>query len=353
MSLNRTVENVYLRQDALQLTRKHLWPLIGLALLFNIVTNTTTRALTSLCNDIMYNEIDALTRAMNYYTNATTHTSLDPVVMALRNLLLSPKYLFCNLLYAVVAGLVFSGLTLGRCREYLDAARGGVVSPKAVFSLMRYSFKGWRLFLLCVFKVALWALPGLITFGLACALIAGTESTAGLVLLWLGFILIFALTIPAYLRYSLAAYVLCDEPENGVIASLRLSKALMKGRKWQYFKLLMPTILKALGMVFLLTLLLEVFIIFLGAANTTITLAVETLLLSTGSIYFVLQLQMLQAVFFEKVRWPDPAQKPAAPVSYWLQDHSDAAKSPEQPVGSPDIPETDTKENKHEDEPIC
>lgn len=358
MSIERTVENVYLRQDAVALTRKHFWPLVGLTILFNLVANITTQALTSLCDDVMYTELHALTQASNYYHNAKSLTSYEPVAAAAKNLLTSPKFLFCNLLFMVVAGLIYAGLTLGHCRERLDAVRGSVVQPKGVFSLMRYAFKGWRLYLLSLLKVILWALPGLAVLCTSWALIAASSFEAGFVFLLLGLALIIALTLPAGLRYSLAAYVLSDEPDGGVIASLRLSKTLMKGRIWQRFKLVLPFELKVIGMSLLVTALFELIITALGLPYSNTASNIETILIYAGTIYFALQGQMAKAAFYEKVRWPNPEDKPAKPVSYWLQDHS-APASPdlpeEAPAASPEdtVPANNEKKEKTNEKPVC
>ncbi len=355
MSIERTVENVYLRQDAVTLTRRHFWPLVGLTILFNLVVNIATQALTSLCDDVMYTEIQALTQAMNYYQNSKILTSYEPVTAAAKNLLTSPKFLLCNLLYIVVTGLLYAGLTLGHCRERLDAVRGSVVRPKGVFSLMRYAFKGWRLYLLSLLKVALWALPGLIVIFIAGVSLSAAFSASGMALLWLGLGLIFALTIPAGLRYSLAAYVLCDEPDGGVIASLRLSKSLMKGRIWQRFKLVLPFELKVVGMILLISALFELTITALGLTYNNTVSNIETILLNAGIIYFTLQGQMTKAAFYEKVRWPNPEDKPAKPVSYWLQDHSTPALPEESPADSPEdtVPENTEEKEKTNEEPVC
>lgn len=358
MSIERTVENVYLRQDAVTLTRKHFWPLVGLTVLFNLVVNIATKALTSLCDDMMYAEIQALTQALNYYHNSKILTSYAPVTAAAKNLLTSPKFLICNALYIVVAGLVYAGLTLGHCRERLDAVRGSVVRPKGVFALMRYAFKGWRLYLLSLLKVALWALPGLSVLCASWALIAASTFEAGLIFLWLGLALIFVLTIPAGLRYSLAAYILSDEPDSGVIASLRLSKTLMKGRIWQRFKLVLPFDFKVIGMSLLITALFELTLSALGLPYSNTASNIESILLSAGTIYFVLQGQMTKAAFYEKVRWPNPEDKPAKPISYWLQDHSTppATALPEEASAtSPEDrePENTKEKEKTNEEPVC
>lgn len=358
MSIERTVENVYLRQDAVKLTRKHFWRLVVLTILFNLFVNITTQALTSLCDDVMYTEIQALTQALNYYHNSKILTSYEPVAAAAKALLTSPKFLFCNLLFMVVSGLVYAGLTLGYCRERLDAVRGSIIQPKGVFSLMRYAFKGWCLYLLSLLKVILWALPGLAVLCTSWALIATSSFESGFVFLWLGLALIIALTIPAGLRYSLSAYVLSDEPDGGIIASLRLSKTLMKGRIWQRFKLVLPFHLKVLGIFLLISALFELVMAVLGltyGAGISIT---EYLLCSAGTIYFSLQGQMAKAAFYEKVRWPNPEDKPTKPTSYWLQDHS-APASPdlpeEAPVASPEDrdPENTEEKEKNNEEPVC
>ena len=48
---------------------------------------------------------------------------------------------------------------------------------------------------------------------------------------------LFAVIIIISLRYALAPYLLADRPDDGPTAPIRRSAALMRGRKWQLFKL--------------------------------------------------------------------------------------------------------------------
>ena len=67
---------------------------------------------------------------------------------------------------------------------------------------------------------------------------------------------------------------------------------------------------------------------------------------------------MTKAAFYEKLRWPNPEDKPAKPISYWLQDHATppATALPEEaPATSPEDrePENTEEKEKTNEEPVC
>ena len=146
MSIELTVENVYLRQDAVQKTRKHFWRLLGMMLVIFIFTWLYDTALTTQGDRITQAETQAVLDAVASYAASERMTSSEPVINALINLFVSPGFLLFNLLYIVITGIVTNGLTLGRHAQILAVAAWDE-KPKVLgsFCRMRYCFKAWRL----------------------------------------------------------------------------------------------------------------------------------------------------------------------------------------------------------------
>ena len=93
----------------------------------------------------------------------------------------------------------------------------------------------------------LWSLLGMVPAGLF--LLAGVVMESYPLMMFSTFLVLpgSLLGIMASYRYRLATYFLLDDPDMGVLASLRESKEVMIGRKWQLF----VTDLSFLGWVFL------------------------------------------------------------------------------------------------------
>ena len=136
------------------------------------------------------------------------------------------------------AMLVTPVLSLGKCKYYLDRARGEDPSVwQGLFGYLRYFLKAFGVYALYVLKVILWGLisiPVVLVLTLTGAL-TGT----------FGSLLIFASLIPAflaYLRYFPAPWFLAEKPEEGVRAALRRSKEWMKDKKKNLFLVLISFI---------------------------------------------------------------------------------------------------------------
>lgn len=141
-----------------------------------------------------------------------------------------------SLVLSLLSLLVTPVLGLGLLNAILTLMRGGTVTVGNVLSHRNYFIRATLLTLWLAVKMLLWALPGM-----ALIILSVVVGGAGFVLLNLaGFLLLTALPIMAYYRYALATVVQADEPETGVMACVRRSKAVMQGRKLQLFMLELP-----------------------------------------------------------------------------------------------------------------
>lgn len=354
MSVNQTVENVYIRQTAVQLTRKHFWRLLGIAVIVYAINALLQYLVTLLGDALMLPESQTLLTTMEQYLQSEQLTSSQPARDALITLLTSPKFLLYNLFSSVVISLVASGLSLGQQQQMLQTARGCTPQLLGTFGRMKYFLKGFGLELFVLLKTFLWMLPGLVLI-FADAMLWQDSYSEILALLGIG--LMIGLVVPAILRYSLAQIALADDPTRGIRECVALSKGWMAGRKWQYFKLDIPVLLKAMGVIFLVSF---IGVLVLGAAGLTENAAaaeIFTWVIAVSTVYFDLQMLLLPALFYLK------RLEPAAdvPVSHWLRDHlatdiaepspdeTTAKDSPAEDAAESEFPETnDEKENPNE-----
>ena len=348
MSVKQTVENVYLRQDAVQLTRSHFWRLLGMTLLLFGLTAALHQMLTLLGNTLLAAEIRALSDATEQYASSSRMTSYEPVSAAARAIVTSPKFLLMNLLWFIVTGLFSGGLRLGYNLQLIDTGRGGVPRVLGIFSRMRFCLKAWGLDLWTGLKIVLWLLPGIGVILLGAELALYNLDTLGTVLIYAGIILLFVLVIQASLRYSQAAFILADEPDRRIRDCVQFSAGLMKGRKGQFFKLCVPPLLKAAGLMLAVSLVGSLVLVALGLYESYAAAEILGVVAAVSIVYFLLQLEMVCALFYLKLREPAPD----VPVSYWLREHpvDDAADDSPSDTPADTSPNTDeeAKENEHE-----
>ena len=281
---NLTVENVYIRHNAKLLTNKHFWKLLGMTLIIAAIVFGLV----------------AVGMALLMLNGESTDISIAMV---------------CYLLLMLIVTLLTSGLTLGYIQALLALCRGEEVSVSQVFSRMGQCFKAFRLSLWVGLKIMLWALPlyaiiGFVGFGIA---VAGdpnaaelTNATAQITLMVLPLVALVGvatLVIPAALRYMLSTYVLADKPDTGVRACVHESKAMMKGHKWQAFKLVIPMIL----MVYLIMIAIMIVLVIgstVFAETSPVALAVLGVVLGlvmmvTGLIY-AMRMTLAYCLFYLK-----------------------------------------------------
>ena len=147
------------------------------------------------------------------------------------------------LLFSALALLIAPALTMGMHHYMIDLLRGQADGVASVFDRLRWFLKAIGLNLLVAMKAFLWAVPGMavVIGGSAAAVTMADDVAAALrtmfTIMSAGYILMMVLMIAAMLRYAMAMFVLADQPETGLLACIRRSKEIMKGRKTQLFAL--------------------------------------------------------------------------------------------------------------------
>lgn len=272
---NLTVENVYLRQEAKQIAKKHRWTLIGMCAILLGVSYA-----------ISYGGTALLTLLGNSSTAA---------------------YWIGYAVLFLVSMLVSSGLMLGLSSAIIDLARDAhIVRVSDLFGRMSSCFKAFRLSLWVVLKSILWSLPAVAVTLVSAIILAATPdsdvSTTLLTILPLVMtIAMFALMLPAMYRYLLSTYILADAPETGVRECVNRSKVMMKGHKWQAFKLPIPFYLAMFGLMLAVSFVMTLIVAAVGGIAGA---ALATLLIYAGNFailcIFMPRIYMSIALFYLK-----------------------------------------------------
>ena len=356
MSVNQTVENVYLRQEAAQITRRHFWRLLGMSAIVYALTALVEYLLTQLGDLLMAKEVQAVLNAGSSFMNAEHIRSTDPMLTAWADLFLSPKFWGINLVFMIAIGLLRGGLNLGYTTQLIDTGRGGIPRVMGVFSRMRYCLKAWGLLLWTGLKLFLWGLPGVAMLILGAELQLYELYEAGNLVMIIGMVLLFALVIRALLRYSQATHILADEPDRGIRECVSCSKGMMKNRKWQYFKLSIPVILRMTGVGMAVGLTGELILVAAGLDADLLAMQILQAVINISGIYFLLQMNVLFTMFYLKQREPaadapvsywlrKPEEISTQPVSAWLAEHA-ADETPAEAAGETETPLPDTNDEK-------
>lgn len=330
MSVNRTVENVYIRQEAVQLTRRHCWRLLAMSVIISIINNGLSWALNTVGDALMLPEINQVLDRYSSLMYSTRITSAEPTVNALIALITSPKFIIFNLVVWVVTGLISAGLSVGHNKQLLDTGRGGYPQPLRVFAGMKLCLKAWGVQLWAGLKTGLWCLPGV---GLV---IVGSELTLydmaeiGNAVMVIGVVLMLVLGLRAVLRYTMATTLLADEPDRGIRDCVKFSTALMQGRLWQYIRVGVPVFFKCMG-AFLLAGIVHNLICSVVPMDVQIALMLDALLTFAATIYFIVQANVLCTIFYLRTRRPVTLDGTPKPVSYWLREHLETDIEPEPP----------------------
>lgn len=271
---NPSVENVYTRQAAKELTKKYFWKLLGMmAIAFGI------------------------SYAIILGGSALMALTGSEAVVAVGGIVLM-----------IAMTLVSSGLMMGLIAAMIDLCRGDeTVTVGRVFSRMGQCLKAFGLNLWVSLKMILWMLPGyaVIIAGVVMgASVSSPEDSAGVMtlLMFVGMILLFALMIPAAYRYMLSTYILADKPATGVFESVRQSKAMMKGHKWQAFKLVVPIILIMYVVVLVISVALGAVMSLLAdsAAVMGILSIVMFIVMFAVMLYYMIRMYLCYALFYLK-----------------------------------------------------
>ena len=289
-----TVENVYTRHKAKALAKQHFWKLLAMF---------------------------AIVYGIPYGLMMIVPALFEPVAA------LSNVYIPVVFVLMVVATILSCGLMLGLLQACIDLCRcDEKITVGSIFHAMHLSLKGLGLNLWVGLKTFLWALPGyalIIAFAMIAASTmidsAATVSDEMMALLTIlpfaAMIVIFALVIPAALRYMLSTYILADEPNTGVFACVRESKAMMKGHKWQAFKLAVPVILVMYGILLVAAVALTALAAFVATTETMVTIMgiVELIVIAVIMAYFGIRMLLCYCLFYlNRVKESTPAAEPTA-----------------------------------------
>ena len=329
MNYQSSCDNAMLRYNAARLTRRHLWLLTGMFVLYTLITQLWSIALS---RGLVYLLKPSLTEAARQAAAANASQQL-----AFIRFMLSPVCLAGMAVSMILYLMVSAPLALGLQTQFLEAAREQEVQLWGVFSRWRSTLKALGLALWTALLILLWALSGTLVAlaGYGVAVSFGAE--AGDLVTLCGSGLSIGLCAMAMLRYAQAAWILADEPSRGVRECVRLSVILMKGRKWQYVRLLIPIVLCALGVLFGMVLLMSIFCVLIGMSVEDPAVDWMTYLLFIPVLYFVLKGWMASALFYDGLRKAACARDDRS--SFWLQDRPAEAVTPFVPESQPQGPD--------------
>lgn len=288
---NLTVENVYTRQKAKELTQKYFGKLLGLMVAAVGIPYVISMVVTALLS----------------LTESQPVIAIGGFVLTLVNILLS------------------SGLVLGLCSAMIDLCRGDdTVTVSRVFSRMGECLKAFGLNLWVGLKIMLWALPAyalmiVVTF-FALDAVKDSAVMTGEASVWLQtllmisplvvMVLVCALAVPAALRYMLSVYILADKPETGVFDCVNQSKAMMQGHKWQAFKLALPIVL----IMYVIILVISVAVGALGAAlgldvDSFGFAVIMMIVMFVAMLYYMIRVYLCYVLFYlKRTEAREPAQ---------------------------------------------
>lgn len=279
---NLTVENVYLRQEAKQLATRHRWTLIGMCAIYCAITYA-----------ISYGGSLLLTAICGRPYTGMVYTNTPNVA-----------YWLGYAVLMLLSVLVSSGLMLGLTSATIDLTRDThIVRVSDLFGRMSSCFKAFRLSLWVGLKALLWALPAIAVacvLGVILAYNPNSDAATALMMI-LPVITMGALMLPALYRYMLSTYILADAPETGVKECVNRSKAMMKGHKWQAFKLPMPFILAMIGLYLAVSIAAYLILSFLDSSVVSVIAAFlpSVIILVLACIYMP-RIYMSTALFYLK-----------------------------------------------------
>lgn len=162
------------------------------------------------------------------------------------------------LFYFIIGAPLQAGYTYG----LLELVRGNGVKVNILFSRFRQILASILLSTWTTLKTLAWLLPGLLiaAVGAIMVIIPSMElvGTIGAAVVAVGAITCFVLWIQAYYRYSMAHIAFADDPELDVYDAVECSKEMMRGRKFQLFRLTIPYLLIRIAVIIVLALLIFV-----------------------------------------------------------------------------------------------
>ncbi len=285
-------ENVEIRADAENITRKNRWTII----LMTLLVMAASFALPALVLGIL-NKINPPRESVIPVGDLDVPVAFQPLF-------------FLNWLtvFAIIP------LQIGQYACMLHIADGERVQIRDLFCRMRYSLKSVGLMFWMGLKTFLWALPAVavlaavLAFLLPNAITTGNQTgvtnsvvqvvltTAPLVFMGL----LMGLVVPAMLRYSLAPYVLAEDPSRSIRMCVDTSKQLMDGHKTQLFRMYWAYAFRAMLWGFATMLAVSVLFTILGMNESDIAASIGALIDFAVSIYVCLPLSVAIPLFYRR-----------------------------------------------------
>ena len=230
--------------------------------------------------------------------------------------------IFLNILFFLYSTVILFGLRLWSLWAWrkLDPGMGALTQgfsiPGRVILMELFIFVrvfGWAL--LFILALSIFALP--LSAVLAASPILYLPYAGALyVLIWV-----------FMLRYNMAPYLLADRPDDGPSLAIRRSVEMMRGRKWELFKLQLSFLgweainwvlslavfffLCAQAGLFQMPVGLDSLLLYQSVANGLVNVALSGLVTLPLSLWLLPYQEVAQAGFYEEVRQAGPA--PGAP----------------------------------------
>ncbi len=303
--MNRlSAENVQTRKTAKALMQAHRWPLLGL-----ITVALGIPVVLSMAVSILL--VPLVTRMPILYEMLALPATVGVSILT------------CGLMMGML------GAMIGLCRD------GETVTVKVAFSRMRMTFKSFGLSMWVALKTFLWMLPGygmmmlalialmvlviIVYSGVELATLPFSLETFIIVvysLMGVGIVLMLALGLPASYRYMLSLYILADKPDTRVFDCVKQSKTMMKGHKWQAFKLIIPIFLVMFVMMMVMA------VAFGAPMNLVAASPLLVSLLGIGmlvvylalALYYSVRMYLCYTIFYLKRVEEQPAAEDPAPA---------------------------------------
>lgn len=230
--------------------------------------------------------------------------------------------IFLNILFFLYSTVILFGLRLWSLWAWrkLDPGMGALTQgfsiPGRVILMELFIFVrvfGWAL--LFILALSIFALP--LSAVLAASPILYLPYAGALyVLIWV-----------FMLRYNMAPYLLADRPDDGPSLAIRRSVEMMRGRKWELFKLQLSFLgweainwvlslavfffLCAQAGLFQMSVGLDSLLLYQSVANGLVNVALSGLVTLPLSLWLLPYQEVAQAGFYEEIRQAGPA--PGAP----------------------------------------
>ena len=230
--------------------------------------------------------------------------------------------IFLNILFFLYSTVILFGLRLWSLWAWrkLDPGMGALTQgfsiPGRVIRMELFIFVrvfGWAL--LFILALSIFALP--LSAVLAASPILYLPYAGALyVLIWV-----------FMLRYNMAPYLLADRPDDGPSLAIRRSVEMMRGRKWELFKLQLSFLgweainwalsltvfffLCAQAGLFQMPVGLDSLLLYQSVANGLVNVALSGLVTLPLSLWLLPYQEVAQAGFYEEIRQAGPA--PGAP----------------------------------------